>query len=121
MSDDDREALASRLRSLSLPELVDVMRRVLPTHDNREGRNGLTWFLVLAQAVKADETVPVIAGEAPVRLEVVAWPDRDYYDGGFGPDPNLYEDGTCPRCGIEVTSTAKRAFCPICGQRCELT
>ncbi|HEX5401105.1 MAG TPA: hypothetical protein VFX16_02245 [Pseudonocardiaceae bacterium] len=54
-------------------------------------------------------------------LRGVAWPDRDYYDGGFGPEPDLFENGFCEECGIEITSTAKRAFCPTCGGPRELT
>src|SRR5439155_19743823 len=42
VSDDDRQALADQLQALSLPELVDVLRHVLPVRGNDEGRNGLT-------------------------------------------------------------------------------
>ncbi|GAA1583551.1 hypothetical protein GCM10009789_41670 [Kribbella sancticallisti] len=52
---------------------------------------------------------------------MVAWPDREYYDGGFGPEPELWEDGTCAGCGVEVVSTAKRATCPVCAMPCQLT
>ena len=121
MSDDDRQALADQLQSLSLPELVDVLRHVLPVRGNDEGRYGLTYRLVLAEATILDETVARAAGEAPVMLKVIAWPDRDYYDGGFGPEPELFEQGACARCGIDVTSTAKVALCPICGEVCYLT
>ncbi|GAB1646237.1 NUDIX domain-containing protein [Krasilnikovia sp. MM14-A1259] len=120
-SDDEREKLAAQLRSLSLAEFIDVVRRVLPGHGDREGRNGLTRTLVLAEATKADDTVPLLADEAPVTLDVVAWPDRDYYDGGFGPEPDLFEGGFCEECRVEITSTAKRAFCPVCGRLCHLT
>jgi hypothetical protein len=41
--------------------------------------------------------------------------DRDHHDGDFGPEPDLFEQGARERCGIEVTSTAKQAFCPACG------
>lgn len=119
-SDDERQALADRLRSLPIPELVDVLRRVLPAHDD-SGRFGLTRKLVLADASVYDETVPLTAGDPPVDLEVVAWPDRDHYDGGFGPEPDLLEQGHCDQCGTDVTSTAKRAFCAICGTLCHLT
>jgi hypothetical protein len=120
-SDGERQALADRLRGLPIPELVDVLRRVLPAHDDNEGRNGLTTRLVLAEATTYDETVPRTADDPPVTLEVVAWPDRDYYDGGFGPESELFEQGHCVRCDVEVTSTAKQAFCAICGTLCELT
>jgi hypothetical protein len=29
--------------------------------------------------------------------------------------------GACERCGVEITSTAKQAFCPACGDLCWLT
>lgn len=54
-------------------------------------------------------------------IQAVAWPDRDYYDGGFGSEPALYEQGSCTGCRLEVTSTAKRAICPLCGTVCHLT
>jgi hypothetical protein len=54
-------------------------------------------------------------------VAVVAWPDRDYYDGGFGPEPELWEQGTCTGCGMAVVSSAKRATCPVCATRCLLT
>ncbi|GIF73320.1 hypothetical protein [Asanoa siamensis] len=119
--DEGREALARELRRLTLPELVDVLRRVLPGYGDREAGYGLTSMLVLAEATRADANVPRMPDEPPVTLEMVAWPDRDYYEGGFGPEPDLYEQGTCRTCGVDVTSTAKRAFCPTCGEVCELT
>nr|BFE65500.1 hypothetical protein GCM10020063_100260 [Dactylosporangium thailandense] len=119
--DEDREALAQQLQSLSLPELVDVLRRVLPAHRDRDAKYGLTRVLVLAEATMADGTAPRALDQTPATFEMVAWPDRDHYDGGFGPETDLYEQGTCRTCGVDVTSTAKRAFCPICGELCELT
>ncbi|HJP79888.1 MAG TPA: hypothetical protein VJ914_36790 [Pseudonocardiaceae bacterium] len=77
--------------------------------------------LVLAQAIKFVHSVPREADEPSVMLEVVASPDRAYYDGGFGPEPDLFEQGFCDECGIEITSTAKQAFCPACGGLRELT
>jgi hypothetical protein len=118
---EEREALAQQLRSLTLPELVDVLQRVLPARADQEWRDGMITTLVLASATRFDDSVPREADESSVTLEVVAWPDRDYYDGGFGPEPDLFEQGACERCGIEVTSTAKRAFCPVCGGLCSLT
>lgn len=61
-------------------------------------------------------TLPV--PETQPFIEIVAWPDRDYYDGDFGPEPGNYEQGTCGGCKLDVTSTAKRAFCPLCGTLC---
>jgi hypothetical protein len=115
-TDDEREELAQDLLRLSLPELVDVLRRVLPAHGQGDDPSGPT--LVLANVFRlsdGDSNLP-----EPL-VEVVAWPDRDYYDGGFGPEPALYEQGSCRSCHVEVTSTAKRAFCPLCGALCELT
>jgi len=54
-------------------------------------------------------------------LAAVAWPDREHYGGGFGPEPELYEQGSCTGCGIEVVSSAKLAACPVCGTHCQLT
>jgi hypothetical protein len=119
-SDDERQALADRLRSLPIPELVDVLRRVLPAHDDN-GRFGLTRKLVLAEAGIYDETVPRTGDDRAADLEVVAWPDRDHYGGGFGPEPDLLEQGRCDQCGLDVTSTAKQAFCAVCGTLCYLT
>jgi hypothetical protein len=119
-TDDERQAIADQLRSLSLPELVDVLHRVLPARRDL-AHNGLTHQLVLAEATIFDQSVPRTPDDRPVILEVVAWPDRDYYDGGFGPEPDLFEQGACARCGLELTSTAKRAFCATCGALCFLT
>ncbi|MFI5843707.1 hypothetical protein ACIA8K_28800 [Catenuloplanes sp. NPDC051500] len=118
-NDDERQTLADALRGLPAPELVDVLRRVLAVHDDE--LNDMTRKLVLAEATRYGETLPRTADDPAVSLEVVAWPDRDYYDGGFGPEPGLYEQGYCARCEIELTSTAKQAFCPICGSLCRLT
>jgi hypothetical protein len=120
-SDDERQAIADRLRALPIPELVDVLRRVLPAYDDNEVRNGMTRKLVLAEARIYGETIPRPAQDPAVDLEVVAWPDRDYYSGGFGPEPELFEQGHCIQCGVEVTSTAKQAYCAICGSLCHLT
>ena len=116
-NEDDRQALADRLLSLSLAELVDVMRRVLPAHADEEGReeSGLTRKLVLAEVTVFDDDISKPA------VEVVAWPDRDHHGGGFGAEPGLFEQGRCRRCGVDMTSTAKVALCPICGERCHLT
>jgi hypothetical protein len=120
VGDEGREARARELLRLTLPELVDVLRRVLPAYGDQEARNGLTSTLVLAQATRADATARM-PDEPSVTLEMVAWPDRDYYGGGFGPEPDLYEQGTCRTCRVDVTSTAKQAFCPTCGEICGLT
>ncbi|GAA1854216.1 hypothetical protein [Actinomadura bangladeshensis] len=115
-TDGERDQLARELLRLSLPELVDVLRRVLPAHG--EGDDLSTRTLVLAEVFRLSDD----DSHSPAPLvEVVAWPDRDYYDGGFGSEPALYEQGSCRNCRVEVTSTAKRAFCPLCGVLCELT
>jgi hypothetical protein len=111
-TDEDRDRLAEQLRGLPVRELVDVLRRVLPGY--AEESYGMRTNLVLA-------TVTVTEGEDGTLTEFVAWPDRDYYDGGLGIDQGLWEGGHCERCGIEVTSNVKRAFCPACGGRCALT
>ncbi|WP_459707218.1 hypothetical protein [Actinophytocola sp. KF-1] len=85
---------------------MDVLRRVLPAHTDHDAT------LVLAEISR-------LPGE--LFVEAVAWPDRDYYDGGFGPEPANHEQGTCPGCGVYVVSTAKSAFCPVCGTLCALT
>jgi hypothetical protein len=121
-NEDKRQAIADRLLSLSLPELVDVLRRVLPSRAvDEEERNGLTRQLVLAEVTVFEDGVSNTADDQTVAIEVVAWPDREYYDGGFGPESGLFEQGRCRRCGVDVTSTAKQAFCPICGELCHLT
>lgn len=116
-TDEDRESLAQDLLRLSLPELVDVLRRVLPAHAAPDTSMSKT-KLVLAEIVRLPGEDPSVTETS---IEVVAWPDRDHYNGGFGPETAHYEQGTCEGCGLEVTSTVKRAFCPLCGTRCQLT
>ncbi|MFC0550504.1 hypothetical protein ACFFHJ_06370 [Planotetraspora thailandica] len=112
-SDQERDQLAAQLMTLPVHELADVLRRVLPHYT--EESNGLRTSLVLATATEYEDE--------PDGIDVtfVAWPDRDYYDGGLGPDQGLWEGGDCEQCHTEVSSNAKRAFCPVCGSRCELT
>jgi hypothetical protein len=116
LDDDARQALADQLLGLPTPELVDILYRVLPARTG--SRYGQTTSLVLAEI---NQQTDGLADPRDLLISAVAWPDRDYYDGGFGPEPELWEDGTCPSCGIEVTSTAKRAVCPVCGTVCSLT
>lgn len=111
-SDEERERLAEQLAALPVYELVDVMRRVLPRHT--EDNHGIRTELVLAEATAYED-------DPGLEVELVAWPDRDYYDGGLGLYQGLWENGHCAKCDIEVTSNAKRAFCPSCGSRCSLT
>jgi hypothetical protein len=112
-TDEDRDRLAEQLMALPVHELVDVLRRVLPNHV--EESNSLRTALVLATATAYEDE--------PDGLDItlVAWPDRDYYDGGLGPDQGLWEDGHCEQCGADVSSNAKRAYCPVCGSKCALT
>ncbi|MFI7261187.1 hypothetical protein ACIBP4_02610 [Micromonospora maritima] len=111
-TDEDRDHLADQLAALPVRELVDVLRRVLPRYT--ESSYGIRTVLVLAAATQYEN-------EPGLDLELVAWPDRDYYNGGLGPDQGLWEDGHCARCDTDVTSNAKRGYCPICGSRCTLT
>ncbi|WP_139338103.1 hypothetical protein [Micromonospora avicenniae] len=112
-ADEDRDRLAKQLLELPVHELVDVLRRVLPHYT--EDEYGLRTTLVLATANK-DEDVSDVPD-----LALVAWPDRDYYDGGLGPDQGLWEEGHCAKCATDLASNAKRAYCPACGARCALT
>ena len=86
---------------------------VLPNHVQE--LTGLRTVLALATATTYEQEPNAID------LTLVAWPDRDYHEDGLGPDQDLYEDGRCERCGTEVSSNAKRAYCPVCGSRCTLT
>jgi hypothetical protein len=115
-TDDERDALARELLRLSLPELVDVLRRVLPAH--AEHGTTMPSTLVLAEVSRPPGGD---SSSAQPFIEAVAWPDRDYYDGDFGPNAANLEQGSCPDCGLEATSTAKLAFCPLCGTLCRLT
>ncbi|MCW3844826.1 zinc ribbon domain-containing protein [Micromonospora yasonensis] len=111
-TDEDRDRLAEQLVALPVYELVDVLRRVLPQYT--EDHYGSRTELALAQVTDYED-------EPGLQLELVAWPDRDYYDGGLGIDQGLWESGHCAKCDTEVASNAKRAFCPYCGSRCDLT
>src|SRR5690349_16303897 len=100
-NENERQAIADRLLSLSLPEVVDVLRRVLPSHAvDEEERNGLARKLVLAEVTVFADGVSNTVDDQAVAIEVVAWPNRDYYSGGFGPEPGLFEQGRCRRCGV---------------------
>jgi hypothetical protein len=77
--------------------------------------------LLVGELAQAARTSGEQRGREDWTLAAVAWPDRDYYADGFGPEPALYEDGTCAGCGIDVTSTAKLATCPACEGICNLT
>jgi hypothetical protein len=115
LDEDARQALADQLLALPTPELVDVLHRVLPARTSTS--HGQTTRLVLAGVTRTE------GFNAPEDLivQAVAWPDRDYYAGGFGPEPELWENGTCPSCRIELASSAKRAACPVCRTACSLT
>jgi hypothetical protein len=106
--------MADQLLALPLPELVDVMSRVLPEHGEQDSRHGRA--LLLAQMWWSGTDGPT----SEDGLEGVAWPDRDFYDGGFGPDPDLWQNGTCRMCNTDVVSTARRATCPVCSGPCAL-
>jgi len=113
-TDGERAVLAAELSRLPLPELVDVLRRVLPQHAEQD--------VVMPSTLCLAEVSPVPGRhDLPAVVEIVAWPDREYYEGGFGGEPANFEQGSCLACGIEVTSSAKRAFCPVCGSGCRLT
>lgn len=115
-ADEVREALADQMLDLPTPELVEVLRRVLPARGS--SGNGLARRLVLAEVTWVEGE---LVGQDGTNVAVVAWPDRDYYDGGLGPEPELWEQGTCTGCGLDVVSSAKRAICPTCATRCHLT
>jgi hypothetical protein len=116
-TDDEHEVLAQALSRLSVPELLDVMRRVVPTYAESDG--AMESRLFLAQVAWEAGDPPT--GTAGLDVEAVAWPDRDHYGGGLGIDQGLWEQGVCDGCGMAVTSSSKRAFCPVCGSRCGLT
>ncbi|MEU7843996.1 hypothetical protein AB0B39_23890 [Micromonospora sp. NPDC049114] len=113
-TDEDRERLAGQLAALPVRELVDVLRRALPGFTQEA--YGMRTVLTLASVTWFEDDV-----EPGLGVELVAWPDRDYYGGGLGLDQGLWENGRCPRCDVEVTSNAKRAHCPYCGTVCALT
>jgi hypothetical protein len=114
LDDDARQALADQLLALPTPELVDAFYRVL--HVRASTSYGQTTSWVLAEVTRTEG----IDSPEDLLVQVIAWPDRDYYGGGFGPEPEPWEGGTCPGCGIELVSTAKRAACPVCGTACSL-
>lgn len=111
-TDEDRAHIAEQLVALPVHELVDVLRRVLPQYT--EDQYGIRTALVLAEATDYED-------EPGLEVELVAWPDRDYYNGGLGIDQGLWEHGHCAKCDSGIVSNAKRAYCPYCGSRCGLT
>jgi hypothetical protein len=115
LDDDARQALADQLLALTTPELVDVLNRVLPARASTGYGQTTSW--VLAEVTRTE------GSDSPEDLlvQAIAWPDRDYYDGGFGPEPEPWGNGACPGCGIELASTAKRAACRVCRTACSLT
>ncbi|MGW5560099.1 hypothetical protein ACWER9_23100 [Micromonospora sp. NPDC003944] len=113
-TDEDRKRLAEHLTALPVRELVDVLRRALP-HFTEESYGTRTALTLASVTRYADDVEPGLA------VELVAWPDRDFYDGGLGIDQGLWENGHCVPCDIEVVSNAKRAYCPYCGSACTLT
>ncbi|MEV4111093.1 hypothetical protein [Nonomuraea sp. NPDC049695] len=112
-TDEDRARLAQQLGRLPVRELVDVLGRVLPRH--AEDGDGMRTALVLATATVYEQE------PAGIDVTLVAWPDREHYDDGLGPEQGLWEDGRCARCDVEVSSNAKRARCPVCDTPCTLT
>ena len=120
MPDDTaRQSLADQLLALPTPELVDVLRRVLQAR--RHSANGIDSCLVLAEINWESGKAHGLQNWEDWQVAAVAWPDREHYEGGFGPEPELWESGRCGNCGIEVVSTAKVATCPICATTCYLT
>ncbi len=81
-TDQEREVLAQALRRLSVPELLDVMRRVVPACSGSDG--AMEERLILARVAweNADPTTGTTAWD----VEAVAWPDRDPYGGRLGID-----------------------------------
>jgi hypothetical protein len=116
-TDQEREGLAQALRRLSVPELLDVMRRVVPAYSGSDGSMEERLFLARVAWENADPPTGTTAWD----VEAVAWPDRDHYGGRLGMDQGLWEQGSCGACGMLVTSSSKRAFCPVCGATCSLT
>jgi hypothetical protein len=109
------------LTALPMNELLDVLRPVL-TERVEHPVAGLWGSVVLAEVWWGAGTYDAVPTDySNTEISVVAWPDRDYYDGGLGPDQGLWEEGTCTTCGLTVVSTGKRAACPRCGGACELT
>jgi hypothetical protein len=113
----DLEGLVAGLVALPTPLRIEVLRQVFSATES-EIRNGLTdrWYAGVAHTYDG-----YLSAEYPRETSVIGYPDRDFYDGGFGPEPELWESGSCPGCGAEVCSTAKRAVCPICGSMTSLT
>lgn len=117
----ERQAIVDRLRSLSLPELVDVLQRVLPEHDDDGGGTSFEQRLVLAKVELVGGTARYGSEDPAVIVRPVGWPDDDYYEGQLGLQPGLWEAGSCSQCDLDVISNVKRVFCPICRNICYLT
>ncbi len=93
------------------------MRRVVPAYAESDGAMEARLLLAKVFWETADPPTATYAWD----VEAVAWPDRDHYGGGLGMDQGLWEEGQCRACGMVVTSSSKRAFCPVCGASCSLT
>jgi hypothetical protein len=115
--DEDLAELVARLVALPTPIRVEVLRQVFSATESQD-RHGLRdrWHIGVVHTYDGPGAEGLTRETA-----VVGYPDRDYYSGGYGPEPELWESGTCPGCGEEVVSSAKRATCPICGSMTSLT
>lgn len=115
---DELAAVADALVALSVPERVEVLRQVFArTEAAAKNQMSSRWFVGLATTYHG----PGLGDEDRWTVAAVAYPDRAYYDGGYGVELEMLENGSCERCGAEVQSSAKRASCPVCGGMCWLT
>lgn len=104
-----RADLVAALRSLTESELAEVIyEAVAPL--SRDGGHYKYDRWCLAQA-SFDESL----GEEPF-VELVALPAR-----GYPHTAELYEQGSCVRCGTSVVTGSKLAVCPVCSHEVSCT
>lgn len=97
-------AVADALVALSVPERVEVLRQAFArTETAAHNQLSSHWFVGVATMYHG----PGVDDQDRWTVAAVAYPDREYYDGGYRPEQDLFEDGTCERCGTPVESTAK--------------
>ncbi len=122
------EQVVDFLVDLPHPEFLELLQRVFAKKvAYEESWNEGRFFLGIGERVLAawenDEEIDE-AKWGPWRVRAVAYVDRTQYDEGYPEqwgDRLFTQHGSCPTCGMGLSSYMKRAICPICGTQAGLT